>query len=70
MLFVMVLTTVKENYIHVMDLANAHTKCLQYLMSDKNQANCEVFNVGLGDGATVLEAVQAFEKVSNSLYKA
>ncbi|MCR9288983.1 MAG: UDP-glucose 4-epimerase GalE [Bacteroidetes bacterium] len=54
-----------RDYIHVMDLANAHTKCLQYLMSDKNQANCEVFNVGLGDGATVLEAVQAFEKVSN-----
>lgn len=53
-----------RDYIHVMDLANAHTKCLQYLMSGKNESNCEVFNVGLGDGATVLEAVQAFEKVS------
>ncbi len=53
-----------RDYIHVMDLANAHTKCLQYLQSEKNTSNCEVFNVGLGNGATVLEAVNAFEKVA------
>ena len=51
-----------RDYIHVMDLANAHTKCLQYLMAKKNDQNCEVFNVGLGNGATVLEAVTAFMK--------
>ena len=33
-------------------------------MADKNEQNCEIFNVGLGEGATVLEAVNAFEKVS------
>ena len=53
-----------RDYIHVMDLANAHTKCLQLLLKNKSETNCEVFNVGLGEGATVLEAVNAFEKVS------
>ncbi|MEZ4955753.1 MAG: hypothetical protein R2825_19485 [Saprospiraceae bacterium] len=38
------------DYIHVMDLANAHTKCLQYLMSQENEKNCEIFNVGLAMG--------------------
>ena len=53
-----------RDYIHVMDLANAHTKCLEFLLYGKNDANFEVFNVGIGDGVTVLEAINAFEKVS------
>ena len=53
-----------RDYIHVMDLANAHTKCLQYLMAGKNEKACEVFNVGIGEGATVLEAVNAFIKTT------
>lgn len=53
-----------RDYIHVMDLANAHTKCLEFLMEGKNTDNFEVFNVGIGDGVTVLEAINAFEKVS------
>ena len=39
-----------RDYIHVMDLANAHTMCLQYLMENKNESNCEIFNVGIGGG--------------------
>ena len=53
-----------RDYIHVMDLANAHTKCFEYLAAGKNESACEIFNVGLGEGATVLEAIHAFEKVS------
>lgn len=53
-----------RDYIHVMDLANAHTKCLEFLIKGKNADNFEVFNVGIGDGVTVLEAINAFEKVS------
>ncbi|MFT4759761.1 MAG: UDP-glucose 4-epimerase [Paraglaciecola sp.] len=53
-----------RDYIHVMDLANAHTKCLKFSMEGENVANFEVFNVGIGDGVTVLEAINAFEKVS------
>lgn len=53
-----------RDYIHVMDLANAHTKSLQYLLEARNRSNCEVFNLGIGEGVTVLEAIKAFEKVS------
>jgi UDP-glucose 4-epimerase len=53
-----------RDYIHVMDLAAAHTKCLDYLIAEKNVANCEIFNVGIGQGVTVLEAINAFEKIS------
>ncbi|HEY5370278.1 MAG TPA: UDP-glucose 4-epimerase GalE [Hanamia sp.] len=53
-----------RDYIHVCDIAQAHTLALQYLIEDKNQQNCEVFNLGTGDGVSVLEAINAFEKVS------
>ena len=53
-----------RDYIHVMDLANAHTKALQYLLENRNETNCEIFNLGIGEGATVLEVIQAFEKVT------
>jgi UDP-glucose 4-epimerase len=53
-----------RDYIHVMDLANAHTKCLQFLLTNDLAQACEIFNVGIGEGVTVLEAVHAFEKVA------
>ena len=53
-----------RDYIHVMDLANAHTKSLAYLLAERNAAAAEVFNLGIGAGVSVLEAIQAFEKVT------
>ncbi len=53
-----------RDYIHVMDIAAAHTKALQYLIEHHNTSNCEVFNLGTGNGVTVLEAIKAFEKIS------
>lgn len=53
-----------RDYIHVMDLANAHTKSIQYLIEHRNESNLEVFNLGIGEGVSVLEAIEAFEKVS------
>lgn len=55
-----------RDYIHVMDIASAHTKALQYLFDKKNETNCEVFNLGTGNGVSVLEAIQSFERVSNT----
>lgn len=55
-----------RDYIHVMDLANAHTKALQYLIEGRNDSACEVFNLGIGEGVTVLEAIRAFEKVAGA----
>ncbi|MCB9034522.1 MAG: UDP-glucose 4-epimerase GalE [Chitinophagales bacterium] len=53
-----------RDYIHVMDIANAHTKALQYLIKKEANTNCEVFNLGTGNGVSVLEAIESFEKMS------
>jgi len=53
-----------RDYIHVSDIAHAHTLSLQYLIDHKNNNRCQVFNLGTGNGVTVLEAIRAFEKVS------
>lgn len=55
--------TCVRDYIHVLDLADAHVKSIQYLF--KQEENFfDVFNVGTGNGNTVLEVIKAFEKVS------
>ena len=54
-----------RDYIHICDLAHAHTLSLKYLQNGKNSLLCEVFNLGSGNGVTVLEAINAFEKVSS-----
>ena len=53
-----------RDYIHICDLANAHTLSLKYLEEGRNKGLCEVFNLGSGNGVSVLEAIHAFEKVS------
>ena len=53
-----------RDYVHICDLSNAHTLSLKYLEEEKNTGLCEVFNLGSGNGVSVLEAIQAFEKVS------
>jgi len=53
-----------RDYIHVCDIAHAHTLALQYSIKNNAEKSCEVFNLGTGNGITVLEAIQAFEKVS------
>lgn len=53
-----------RDYIHVCDIAHAHTLSIQYMIDQKSKKKCEVFNLGTGNGVTVLEAIHAFEKVS------
>ena len=53
-----------RDYVHVSDIAHAHTLALQYIIDDRNKSNCEVFNLGTGNGVTVLELIAAFERVS------
>ena len=53
-----------RDYIHVVDLAKAHVVALQRLINKKNLAKVETFNLGTGTGSSVLEVIQAFEKVS------
>jgi UDP-glucose 4-epimerase len=53
-----------RDYIHVVDLAQAHVVALERLLENKNEEKIEIFNVGTGTGSTVLQVIQAFEKVS------
>ena len=52
-----------RDYIHVVDLALAHVKALEYL--DKTDLNYDVFNIGTGKGSTVLEVIKAFEETTD-----
>ena len=51
-----------RDYIHVVDLAKAHVKAIDYAFEHKGS---EVFNIGTGVGYSVLDMVKAFEKVNN-----
>jgi UDP-glucose 4-epimerase len=61
--------TAVRDYIHVVDLAKAHISALQRLLQKKNKEKMEFFNVGTGKGSSVLEVIQAFEKVSGKSLK-
>jgi UDP-glucose 4-epimerase len=56
--------TCVRDYIHVSDIAHAHTLAIQYLVDQKQNTNCDVFNLGSGSGFTVLEVIRAFENTS------
>ena len=56
--------TAIRDYIHVVDLAKAHVVALQRLLNKQNTEKVETFNLGTGTGSSVLEVIQAFEKVS------
>ena len=56
--------TAIRDYIHVVDLAKAHVASLKRLLLNEADTNYEYFNVGTGDGSTVMEVVTAFEKAT------
>ena len=53
-----------RDYIHIMDLADAHISALEYLFSTNTNSFYDVFNVGTGEGKTVKEVIDSFIKVS------
>ncbi len=53
-----------RDYIHVCDIAHAHTLALQYLINNKQKSKCDIFNLGSGNGVTVFEAINTFEAIS------
>ncbi len=48
-----------RDYIHVVDLARGHVAACEYLMKN---AGCDVFNLGTGNGTSVLDLVNAFKR--------
>ncbi len=53
-----------RDYINVVDLAKAHVVAVKRLLENRNKVGYEIFNLGTGNGVSVLEAVHAFEKVT------
>lgn len=53
-----------RDYIHVVDLAEAHVIAVSRLINNKNKKSFEVFNLGTGQGSSVLELINSFEKVN------
>ncbi len=56
--------TAIRDYIHVVDLAQAHVKALNRLLSENSTCNFEIFNLGTGIGYSVMDVVKSFEKTS------
>jgi UDP-glucose 4-epimerase len=53
-----------RDFIHVSDIAHAHTLAVNRMIAGENEETIEVYNLGTGNGVTVLEAIKAFEAVS------
>lgn len=53
-----------RDYIHVVDLAKAHVAAIRLLEKQTGDTNYDVFNIGTGNGTTVLEIIEAFEKAT------
>lgn len=51
-----------RDYIHVVDLAEGHVAAIEYA---RDHAGCEAFNLGTGEGYSVLDIVHTFERVNN-----
>ena len=56
--------TCVRDYIHVMDIAHAHTLSLQFMDKSQDMQGFELFNLGTGNGITVLELISAFQQAS------
>lgn len=56
--------TAIRDYIHVVDLAKAHVVAVERMFENKGKSNLEIFNLGTGNGFSVLEVIHSFEKVS------
>jgi UDP-glucose 4-epimerase len=58
-----------RDYIHVVDLAKAHTAALISMINNTHSKNYDYYNIGTGKGTSVLEAITSFEKVSKTKLK-
>lgn len=56
--------TAVRDYIHVVDLADAHVKAVARLVEKGQKENYEIFNLGTGKGSSVLEVIESFERTS------
>ena len=53
-----------RDYIHVSDIASAHVAALNLLVQGQHVLSFDVINLGTGDGVSVVEAIESFERIS------
>ncbi|MDR2086951.1 MAG: UDP-glucose 4-epimerase GalE [Dysgonamonadaceae bacterium] len=53
-----------RDYINVIDLSRAHVVAIERILENKSNAQLEYFNLGTGNGLSVLELINAFEKAT------
>jgi len=61
--------TAVRDYIHVQDIAEAHVIAVKRLIAGNNKKDFEVFNLGTGNGFSVLEVIQSFERSTGQKLK-
>ncbi|HPT09051.1 MAG TPA: UDP-glucose 4-epimerase GalE, partial [Bacteroidales bacterium] len=54
--------TAIRDYIHVVDLAKAHVIAVERMINDKGRDKVEIFNLGTGNGFSVMEVIRSFER--------
>ena len=54
--------TAIRDYIHVVDLAKAHVIAIERMIEQKGKQKVEVFNLGTGNGFSVMEVINSFER--------
>lgn len=55
-----------RDFINVVDLAKAHVVAIERMLENKSKEKVEIFNLGTGNGVSVLELIRLFEKVSGT----
>lgn len=53
-----------RDYIHVSDIAHAHTLSIKKLLNDEQRGQIDIYNLGTGNGVSVLELIKAFEETA------
>ncbi|MDR0681596.1 MAG: UDP-glucose 4-epimerase GalE [Dysgonamonadaceae bacterium] len=53
-----------RDFINVVDLAKAHVIAIERILNKRQKSPVEIFNIGTGKGLSVIELIQAFEKVT------
>jgi len=56
--------TAIRDYIYVCDLAKAHVVAVKRMLNNENKQNFEVFNLGTGNGISVMEIIKTFENAT------
>lgn len=58
-----------RDFIHVVDLANAHVLATERLVNNKSESVFDIFNLGTGNGFSVMQLINTFQKITGIVIK-